>query len=257
MKKLSEKLAERVERWPISQSNHPPFVPENDQDDWLDSTDSAVAEGQTFQIEYIDSKGVPSSRRITVWEIKISGSGHVSLFARCHERNAMRQFRIDRIKCCIDFDGEVHDDVPQFLEEAFGQDLFTLSQNNGSLRQTAIFERFSNHATLLVALSKLDGKFTEFELTEIASYLARRIERDTGPLSEIEIGRLVRYLRRLRPTPESISNAVMALADGSPDEKQELLRTAFQVARADGTIDESERLFLNDIAIDFLGTQIF
>lgn len=85
--------------------------------------DLGTAEGQSFEIEYCNSEGVHSDRRITVWGLKEGTSGIPMLVARCHKSNKTRTFRTDRIECVIDNSGEVHEDVPAFLHDTFGMPL--------------------------------------------------------------------------------------------------------------------------------------
>ncbi|MBO6509886.1 MAG: hypothetical protein JJ979_15655, partial [Roseibium sp.] len=65
-------------------------------------TGTGRAEGQSFMIEYRSETGEATARRITVFSIQEDTNGIPVLIARCHECNAERAFRADRVKCCID-----------------------------------------------------------------------------------------------------------------------------------------------------------
>src|SRR5690606_19646165 len=113
---LASSLAGLVDSRPLGPPPVAPSLPNEDVDE-PGKQSLGFAEGQSFAIEYVDAAGRPSSRRITVYDIQMTSSGVPCLYARCHERGAMRSFRVDRIKYCIDYDGEVFDDVPAFLHE--------------------------------------------------------------------------------------------------------------------------------------------
>ncbi|QCO07511.1 WYL domain-containing protein [Azospirillum argentinense] len=70
----------------------------------------------TIAIEYIDSKGAASRRRISIRKFSHDGKS-MHLQAYCLERRALRCFRVDRIRAVIDLDGEVHDDPVQFFRD--------------------------------------------------------------------------------------------------------------------------------------------
>lgn len=53
--------------------------------------------GTSWVIAYTDAQGDESTRRITVLGAKIGKGGDRTIMAKCHERNGIRQFRIDRI----------------------------------------------------------------------------------------------------------------------------------------------------------------
>jgi hypothetical protein len=71
--------------------------------------------GITFMIVYQANSSYLSHRRITIRKIyRSKGLGYIK--ARCHERNAERSFRIDRISEIIDGNGELHDVFSYFYD---------------------------------------------------------------------------------------------------------------------------------------------
>lgn len=62
--------------------------------------DEGDLQGQSFQIEYHDSAGEISHRRITVRKLERTADGYLCLKAFCWERQAARAFRVDRILAC-------------------------------------------------------------------------------------------------------------------------------------------------------------
>ncbi len=87
-----------------------------------DPPDLPDVAGINFAIDYLDSRGRASTRRVTLHRFRMTSKGALLLYARCHERRAERSFRVDRIQSVIDLDGEVRDCGP-FFSEALDIDL--------------------------------------------------------------------------------------------------------------------------------------
>lgn len=112
-------------------------------------------------ISYEDVNGALSERRITCRQIERAIGGTEMIGAYCHERNAPRAFRIDRIREVVDLStGEIHEGVPYF--DALRADGFPVLD-----RGLATF------AKLLVFVSRCDGHAHETEVAEIEDALAR------------------------------------------------------------------------------------
>lgn len=255
---IISELARRVEARPIPTAHRPAVIPDVDDPDH-DGDILGYAEGQTFMIEYVDSKGQPSARRITVFDIISGAAGVPFLRARCHERKATRQFRIDRITCCIDYSGEIYDDVPAFLSENFGIAASLASaraDDQISEEWDSVISTIRADATLLSAMAKADGEFSESELLIIVDHLAGRVEKRVKFLSPREIKALSAYVRRLRPSVEAISRAVNSITDEGPRRIEQVLRAKVDVMDADGHRHEEEIIFLNRIANEFIGVSI-
>lgn len=96
------------ERWqPPGITRHPKIQPLGE-DLW----------GTTFAIEYRDAQGRVSFRRITIRELyRASEDNTLYLQCFCHERQAIRSFRFDRIVSVIDLDGEIHEPRSFFENE--------------------------------------------------------------------------------------------------------------------------------------------
>lgn len=83
------------------------ILPEADAPDEASAAGHRRAEPLALFITYVDAAGAPSRRRITVRQLL--GKPPVMLLAFCHERGAMRHFRLDRIEEAVDPEtGEVH-----------------------------------------------------------------------------------------------------------------------------------------------------
>ena len=251
-------LTDRVAARPLPEAPVQAVIAPVDEDEG-EGVSLGYAEGQSFLIEYRDAKGVVSRRRITVWGLTELPSGVPGLYARCHERKAMRTFRADRILCCIDYDGEVFDDVPAFLNENFGMALdraaakADIDDDGWAAMRAAI----RNDAVLLNAMAHSDGVFRNSEVAEAVQHLAMVCERrdmftDAGALRRIE-----RYFRRLRPTGEALKRALASLPARSASDVRWTVMAAAKVMDADGRRAPEETALLNLIAQESLGITLF
>ncbi|MDQ0456022.1 WYL domain-containing protein [Rhizobium paknamense] len=249
-------MSEHVEARPYRAAK-PIILPETDDDDLADVSDVlGYAEGQSFMIEYVDSRGRGSARRVTVWSIVAGAGGTPCLFAKCHERNAMRQFRIDRIKCCIDYDGEVFEDVPLFLRENFGMSLPASLAAGLDKDWARILEDVRVHAVLIAAVMRSDGRVHEQEVEIGLIHLIAVAERSGHFLDELRQASLQRYLLRLRPTDSAIKSAIDSLIGEDKRQIERLLRVCVAVMDADGKRDVREKAAINALADEILGVVV-
>jgi len=257
---VTESLASWVEAKPIWTPSRPVDLPSADDEQERDAAGLGAAEGQSFMIEYKDSKGQASRRRITVWHISESSrDGIPFLYARCHERQAMRTFRIDRIVNCIDYDGVVHSDVPRFLTDALGMSigLASAAEDTAERRWQLILARVKVDATLLAAMSRCDGHVAPSEVAAILRHLAYIVESDGEYiLSEDDVARLDRHVARLRPTVEAIRRALKSAGAFHPDRLKRMLIAAAKVMDADEIRHPTEMRLLNVVALELLGVKL-
>ncbi|WP_442582708.1 WYL domain-containing protein [Mesorhizobium sp. ASY16-5R] len=256
---LVDLLVRHVEAQGIPEAPVVVALPDNDDPIDTEAKFLGYAEGQSFAIEYIDSSGNNSSRRITVYNIIAGRGGAPSLFARCHERRQMRQFRVDRIQCCVDYNGEVHEDVPRFLFENFGMSLSTgriIVDKHADKRWAEILASVRDEVVVLAALSHSDGSVVTSETTAAARYQARKIEAAGILLSDQEIASLGSHVRRVRPTVEAIERALASMLNLEVVALQKFLNAAIQVIDADGKRHPEEMALLDRICIDLTGTSI-
>lgn len=215
-----------------------------------------TAEGQSFMIEYVDSAGRPSTRRITVFGIEVGRGGVPLLNARCHERNAQRQFRVDRIRCCIDYSGEVHDDVAAFLVDSFGMDA-SLAQRradaDADARWRDMLDLVRDDAVVLAAMSQSDGLMHRSEVAAIVRHLVAIVERSGVLTDEADAERFVAHVGRLRPTRAAIARALDGVARQDAGHVERLLRAAVSVLDADGRRHPAEMTLLDGISRELTG----
>lgn len=234
------------------------IVPERDDDSSLGEF-LGDAEGQSFMIEYVDSGGNHSRRRISVWGLRKNDNGIPLLVARCHERNATRTFRVDRIRCCIDYDGEVHDDVPRYISDTFGMAIVIAGKKgkSSSSKWPEIRERIKSDAIILAAISRADYAVHINETHAATDYLARKLERQGERLTDDEVELIKRYVAKLRPDEETIARALDKVRDRGPNEIKDTLIAACHVMDADGRRHPKEREFLNALAQEWLAITLF
>lgn len=214
-------------------------------------------DGQTFVIEYVDTKGRASVRRISVHAIEAGAGGMPCLYARCHERKAMRQFRVDRIRSCADFDGVVYPDVMQYLSETFGMGMSAaVAASAGHQRWASILDAIRADTVLLSCVSLADGARHDRETEVIADYLARIAEDVIGMMTDAEIVAMVRYVRRLRPGPEAITSAIEMMRRKEGGHQRRFFRACVDVMDADGLRRGSEKTLIDDLAAEITGVSM-
>lgn len=252
---LTERYVPEVGRsFPIEIDTASPDVTEEDESDSTDEL--GVAEGQHFAIEYRDAKGNLTRRRITVWAIRKSKSGMPSPYARCHERNAMRQFRIDRIQCCIDEDGVIHD-TADFLADTFGMNAEVAElASNTAISGRDLIKSCVSEAVLLAAMMNADGKIREQEVAVASAFCLTLCEKRQGRMLQGNLESLSKYIDRMNPTHSAILDACDVFLSSSVDEKAAVLRAMRDVMDADGDRDKTEIKFLNEISRDLIGMDI-
>lgn len=254
---VARTLSEEILAKPAPPPPRPVILPDIDEDFTEGEQSIGFAEGQSFAIEYVDSAGKLSTRRITVWSIVGGTNGVPSLLAHCHERKAQRQFRVDRIQCCIDYDGEIFSDVPRFLCDNFGMTLLIAKKtDNAEERWPGILATIRHEAVLLAALAKADGKVRPEEVEAETDYLSRIAERTGVMLDEGDIAAIRRYVGRLRPSEDAILRALNALALQGAARVQKLLMAAIAVIDADGKRHDREIEMINAISVDLTGVPI-
>ncbi len=254
---IVRELSNVVESRPADPPPQAVHLPPRDGDD-AGGDHIGDAEGQSFMIDYTDAAGKPSRRRITVWHIEQGSGGIPCLYARCHERAAMRNFRVDRIACCIDYDGVVHDDVPAFLSETFGMSLGLASARPAAVDSwQPIKNAIWADAVLLAAISRVDAKRHDSETDVATRHLVALAERAGQMLTESDITAVWRYVARLRPTYPAIARAIVQISERGPDHIKRALLACVQVMDADGRRHRAEAVLVNQLARELLGITLF
>lgn len=253
----------QMQQWlsarPVAPPPLPVILPEDDADE-VEEPSRGVAEGQAFMIEYVAADGAATRRRVVVWGIRDdSANGIPTLYAKCLERNAMRSFRIDRIRCCIDFDGEVHDDVPRFMAETFGMDLAGImaeAKAHDGKRWIDAMGLIRYDASLIAAVIRADGFIKPPETAVAAEYLERVAERGSFYASEQERRQIRAYVKRLRPRKDMIAAAINGMQKRPPNQILQLFKALIQVMDCDGQRHPDELRLINGLSAELLGVDV-
>lgn len=181
----------------------------------------------TFMV-YEDSAGNRSERRVTCRSI--SGDGRpVYLMGYCHERQAPRSFRIDRIVELIDYrTGEVVEALRHF-EELRMHGLLPMRDRN-----------LADLAVVMVYMAKCDGEFHPLEVDAIEEGLSRYLLRAGGTDAELE--KVLSHLPALAPDADDVVAAVSRIlrAETSSSLSRLILDCSSSVMAADGIFHNEE-----------------
>jgi hypothetical protein len=257
-------------------------LPEEDDVD-IDAHDKGRlghAEGQSFMIEYVDSSGRVSRRRVTVFDIKVGADGVAMLHARCHERKAQRAFRVDRIRSCIDYDGEVHDDVPAFMQETFGMASGAFgrvaradveaaprasrlgrpvgSKGKGGTHHSwnALRACVRPRAILFAALSRSDGTMRDEEVEIAIGHCTEYAQGRGHDVTGKDRSTMTAYLRRQAPGVDVIRDALQSLVGDEPHEVTDFLIAALALMDVDGNRDPEEIELVNELSEALTGMKM-
>lgn len=232
---------------------------EDDQHEADPTAELGYAEGQSFIIEYVDSRQNLSLRRITVWGLRTGVGGVPLLVAQCHERQAERTFRVDRIQACMDYDGVVHTDVSAYLSDVFGMAPALVRRQTDQADfdlWNGIRTAIRTDAVVLAALSHSDGLMHPSEVDVAVSHCERASAKKKLYVTEATLASLNAYVRRLHPTVRDVQRATEGLYSATPDEILALLTSAVALIDADRVRHPAELRLINEFAKDLIGVSI-
>ena len=229
-----------------------------------DELEYGDAEGQSFIVDYSDSKGHRSTRSITVWNIKSSPDGCPILVAQCHFRKQQRSFRADRIMAIYDYDGVSVEPVSDFLHETFGISPELLQgcpkpEIPLFVPQPLAPRMLSSvrpQILLLAALSLSDGYMRSEEIGVLIDYVAETLERKGAEPNDAELGYIKKFVGRLAPDEAICIRAIDSLRRDSIDEIQRFLITAKHLIEADHVLHENEIAMFDELSTELIGTSI-
>lgn len=212
-----------------------------------------------WMIEYEDSHGDITQRRVTMRCVEERG-GQRYLYAHCHERNALRMFRLDRISCLISPDGEVEEagawfdatlggcEIAEFTPTARGQGTKPLKADLSTY--TTLKRHIAPGMILLTAAARSDNILHPREIDRILRFAEDCAFdlRDTGKLpygiQGDDFDKLERTVRRLRPLTSDVEEAFVEISNWPRDRTKHLFNALKATALADGIVDEIEVGFM-------------
>lgn len=181
--------------------------------------------GAGFGIEYVDATGACTVRRITALKLRYN-AGMPLLLCWCHERGALRSFRLDRVRCCYDTNGEVFE-TANFLRSAFAIDI------NRIIEVVEPEDVFGNGLRILAALARVDGHLHPEELERMMQYCVS-IYDHYGASMPLGLDKALPELAfRLRPTTVVVERSLRGLRRAAAGERRLFARYAVQVMDAD------------------------
>ena len=233
-----------------------------------DENGSVILEPIFSTIDYVDAAGRESRRRITLRSLHTGNNGPI-LRAICHERRALRCFRIDRIECFIEPDGEVVE-ADDFLRETLFIDPSKLIQPESPSKEQgrpgrprlgseyapaqAARERLRSPLSILVLAARADDEFHPEELDVICCWAERELiiaakEERIPPPSIDMLDRLNGLIGRMRPhqrtLPDHLKNVLLM-----PDDRFNRFEGALRdVILADGGVDEAEIQWIEELSV--------
>ncbi len=213
-----------------------PSIPDEDDEDDLVAADLQDMIGCTIGIEYVDSRGYASNRRVTIRGIS-TGRATPSLHCFCHEREAARQFRFDRIKSVIELHtGEVFDTLEDWMRGS-GLDV------EGALTEARDpIKAVQPGLQILALLAHCDGDYDESEHRVIINYVNAACQGHG-----LDADTLSRRLRSLHPDEDNFYDACDALQEMPKSQIRLLIDAATDLIKADGIITDDEREWLDEL----------
>jgi len=212
------------------------------------------AQNQSFVIVYESAAGHDSVRRITVRNLSLNGEGVPVLNAWCHERQALRAFRIDRVREIVTRDGEIIAPPARFFVETFGM-APELAACNGPrpVPLTRIRSTFTHHMMVLAHLGRIDGSFNPDEQGIVLDHCLTLARAADKAATEAEEGALRRYLKTLKPKKMFLARAMRELERDPPGRTVALLTAADRVINADGLRHRDEESFFHLLTRELVG----
>lgn len=202
--------------------------------------------GLAFSIEYVDAEGQPSHRRVTAQAIE-ARYGRAYLRAFCHERQAARTFRADRIRSLTDLrDGRTYDDPIAYLRQLAGDRVPSTASEAPPDGQDRAFERCRDGIRILMFLARCDGLVHENELGVVSAYCRHRAESERWGVLNYNLSHLLEYADRQFPdfnTFRCCLDRIIDAADTGEHVKM-ILAHAYAIVAADGVLNPKEREFV-------------
>lgn len=221
----------------------------------------AIAAGRSFIIEYEDAAGRSQLRPVTVWSVRTGKDGVPILIARSHDRQALRSFRLDRIKAVADVDGVVQEPLSDFYREVLGlawpvPDHVAADRPDADRRGLIRKVAGEGGLVLLAAMAGADNDVAVEEIEVILDHVLRYCAAQGLVPTEDDSRRLRRSIARMRPSPEAVDAALAMLADADRATIEAVLSACLKVCDADGFRHHREMTLLDRFTFSLTGKRL-
>jgi len=212
-------------------------------------------------IEYIDAKGEKTRRRITMSSLHNGPTGLI-VHAICHERKAIRHFRVDRIFSVISAEGEVLQ-TRDFFSDLLGIEIAIAQQTSKDhshagqplklLTARDLRERLRAPLSILVCAAIADHELHIEEIDRIQIYAESEIFalHKEGRISEtptLEVmDQLCKMISGMRPQRRSMRGYIEKVCEWPEHRVRRLTKALGQVIVADGKIVPEEYAFMDEM----------
>lgn len=178
------------------------YVPEEEiiEDFELPQDFDSIKLNSLAQIIYVDSKGQKSERRITIHSVSQTVNNDYIVKGYCHEKNALRTFRLTRIQQLTDMEtGEIFENPSLFFIERF--------QDSPIGIITKIFQELESEILILTFVARADGYLRAKEREIIMKFITDASNTDLDQeLLENEIRRTYCESQDFRDSLKKVSN---------------------------------------------------
>jgi WYL domain len=210
-----------------------------------DSADAADLGDAFCLLEYCDSSGEESSRRVSMRSLKES-AGHIYLTAFCFERKALRQFRLDRITAMISEDGEVLDPAAYFALHGVQLRLQTEAEIKAAKDAARTLAAMRPGLVMITAVARADRNVHRAEIDAAQTYAERELVAmnregmlDVQPSIQL-LDAMNREIALMRPLAPTLKAQALCICDWSEARLGRLRRAIVETVVADGRILPSE-----------------
>lgn len=232
VKIMAARAASAVIAQPQLPTGFVPLLPVEEGPIYIPDREVRDVMGCAFAMTYIDSSGEVSRRRITVRYVSADGDT-LYLGSFCHERQAFRSFRVDRIQELIALDtGEVISDASAWINAVLDSD-----------PTGAAIMRSRHPISILTMLARCDGSFHQDEKDIIVDYVM-----DIGGYRQgIDEKVIASYVGAMFPDEKCFSRSLRYLKKWDALKVRKMMLCLRRVVDSDGVISSEESRFLDQM----------
>lgn len=263
---LPEDAFDSADDWPENQEDFDAALP---------GAFVATLEPIVIAMEYRDSHGEISERKVTLLQMRGSAEGALHLAGRCHMRNARRTFRVDRILSMSGLPDMPSDATPENLLAALADLAIETDWHTGAapparaartprrMPETLapasragqpadwlfriIRRHFRPEIRLLAFLAKADGELHPAELGVIDAYCAALAEDHArADWKAADSAALAAYCRQLQFSRETELRCLEKIQNWDGEMARRFDAAAIALVDADGRRDPAEMRMMRD-----------